>query len=51
MEELKRAAEIEGMKKVGILNFKNTEISNIPELRMALVEIIRELKSVRRFIS
>lgn len=42
--ELQEAAKIEGVKEVRILNFKDTEIFNTPGLRMAIAEIIRELK-------
>lgn len=42
--ELKEAAKIEGVKEVRVLNFKDTEIFNTTELRMAVTEIIRELK-------
>lgn len=42
--ELKEAAKIEGVKGVRVLNFKDTQIFNTVELRMAIAEIIRELK-------
>jgi len=43
-KELQKAAKIEGVKEVKILNFKDTEIFNTPELRMSIARIIRELK-------
>jgi len=44
IKELEEAAKIEGVKEVRVLNFKDTEIFNTPELRMKIAEIIRELK-------
>ncbi|MEM2939367.1 MAG: PIG-L deacetylase family protein [Candidatus Bathyarchaeia archaeon] len=43
-EELRSAAKIEGIKEARVLNFKDTEISNTPELRLTMMKIIREIK-------
>jgi len=42
--EIREAARIEGVKEARVLNFRDTEIFNTPELRMAIAEIVRELK-------
>jgi LmbE family N-acetylglucosaminyl deacetylase len=42
--ELRAAAKMEGVAEVKVLNFKDTEICNTPELRMAILTIIREVK-------
>lgn len=42
--EIREAARIEGVKEARVLSFRDTEIFNTPELRMAIAGIIRELK-------
>ena len=42
--ELKAAAAVQGAKEVRVLRYPDTQITNTPELRLLIVDLIRELK-------